>query len=162
MMFKKLIIYIMRHSCCRWSKKEHLPHRQSTARLSAPIVALIVWIGLPQFAAADQQRTAQLVKCIAKIMDLPIPTTTPHIRYIPQIQIEKIMTAMKSAPHRRGVPVALYIPPQTILMSNAARADDLAHELAHHFQHHNNRPFTSEDAEREAETVRRAAIDQCR
>ena len=162
MTFKEFIIYIMRQLYCQWSKKEHFPRRQSAARLSAPIVALIVWVGLPQFAAADQPRTAQLVKCIAKIMDLPIPKTTPHIRYIPQIQIEKIMAVMKSAPHRRGVPVALYIPPQTILMSNAARADDLAHELAHHFQHHNNRPFTSEDAEHEAETVRRAAIARCR
>jgi len=90
------------------------------------------------------------------------PSASPHIRYIPQIEIEKIMAAMKSATHRRGVPVALYIPPQIILMSNAARADDLAHEIAHHFQYHHKRPFTGEDAELEAETVRRAAIAQCR
>lgn len=152
----------MRHSDCPWSRKKYLPHRKNRVCLSASFVALIAWVGPAQLAAADQQPTTDLVKCIAKIMDLPIPKTTPHIRYIPQIQIEQIMAVMKSAPHRRGVPVALYIPPQTILMSNAARADDLAHELAHHFQHHNNRPFTSEEAEHEAETVRRASIARCR
>ncbi|MDA0240645.1 MAG: hypothetical protein O3A84_11560 [Proteobacteria bacterium] len=71
------------------------------------------------------------------------------------------MTSMKPAPHRRGVPVALYIPPQIILMSTSARADDLAHEIAHHFQYHNDRPFTGDEAERDAETVRRAAIARC-
>ena len=89
MIFRKLIIYIMRHSDCPWSRKKYLPHRKNRVCLSASIVALIAWVGPAQLAAADQQPTTNLVKCIAKIMDLPIPKTTPHIRYIPQIQIEQ-------------------------------------------------------------------------
>ena len=161
MTFKKLIIYIMRHFFHGVSQRgSHLP-RKNPPLFFAGIVTILLSTSLPQAAVADLLPVPELIKCIAKIMNLQQPTTLPHIRHIPQIEIEKVMTSMKPAPHRRGVPVALYIPPQIILMSTSARADDLAHEIAHHFQYHNDRPFTGDEAERDAETVRRAAIARC-
>ncbi len=112
----------------------------------------------PQAISKDQTNSDRIVECVAKIMNLEKPTLMPSVIYLPQPDIEQIGRMSAGVRARSGAPIGLYFPPNLIMMSVAARPDDLVHEIAHHFQHHHKKPILGEEAEREAEFVRRAAL----
>jgi hypothetical protein len=138
-------------------------HRPTRRHLSCALLALaITTTGLNHPAmAVNLTKTSDLVGCIAKIMNLSRPTTEPVIRTVSQIDMEKIAGGFASIRARGGAPVGLYLPPGIIVISKAARPDDLAHEIAHHYQFHHKRPTQGEAAEDEAEAVRREAVSTC-